>query len=79
MNRLIQSTALNQLVNLKSQGATFGALSDAELKAIQNSITTLSPTLSSEEWDRALGELIDKLKSGLPESVKSSQTTKPSG
>ena len=66
MMKLIEGATLQQLIDLKSQGATFGALSDAELNAIKSSITALKPDVSSEFWNAELDRFIAQMKRGLP-------------
>lgn len=53
----------DHLVNLKRQGATFGQLSDNELRAIESAIIDLnvsaSPELRSKKLNEAYGKLTE--------------------
>jgi hypothetical protein len=58
----ISRLSLDNLVDLKNRWATFGALSDNELKFIQNAATTLRLWLNDTEWQAELNRIINKLK-----------------
>lgn len=49
INALSSAVGLDRLIEMKRQGATFGALSDAELKALRDSAAALSQADSKEE------------------------------
>ena len=71
----ISNNALDQLINLKAAGATFGALSERELDFIQSSATSLRANMSDEKFKSELNRIIDTLSSWLwefnkPQAVK---------
>lgn len=53
--------SLQNLVDLKSQGATFGALSDNELRFITDSSSKLDKGMSDEDWEVELDRIIEKM------------------
>jgi len=63
----ISNQALGNLVQLKADWATFGALSDKELQFIQASATNLKNNLSDTAFKKELNRIIDSLKSWLSE------------
>jgi len=63
----ISNQALGNLVQLKQDWATFGALSDRELQFIQASATNLRNDLSDDAFNKELNRIIDSLKSWLSE------------
>jgi len=66
----ISNQALGNLVQLKQDWATFGALSDKELQFIQSSATNLRGTLSDTAYKKELNRIIDTLAKGLsPERI----------
>ena len=52
---------MDNLISLKSNGATFGALSEKELQMIQDWATTLRANLSDDEFNRVLTDMISNL------------------
>ena len=50
---------LQNLMDLKAWGATFGALSNEELIMIRDSATKLSTNLSNEKWDKEVNILVN--------------------
>ena len=58
--------ALDNLVKLKADGATFGALSDNELKFISDSATKLNLGMTKDEWKEEIGNIIRALGGELP-------------
>ncbi len=63
----ISNQALANLVQLKQNGATFGALSDKELQFIQSSATNLRDNQSDEAFKKELDRIIETLQKGLSE------------
>jgi hypothetical protein len=61
----ISSNALDNLVDLKSQWATFWALSDQELKFIKNASTSLKLWMSDKAYNAELDRIIEKLSKWL--------------
>ena len=59
---ILASTALQKLIDLKSQGATFGALSDNELGFITNASTTLDPRTTHKKFKETASEMVRILK-----------------
>lgn len=64
-DRVLSSTALQNLINLKEQGATFGALSDNELKFITDASTNLNLKLSYGDFMNIVDDMISKLNKGI--------------
>lgn len=64
-DRVFSSTALQNLINLKDQGATFGALSDNELKFITDASTNLNLKLSYGDFMNIVDDMIRKLNKGI--------------
>jgi hypothetical protein len=64
-DRVLSSTALQNLINLKEQGATFGALSDNELKFITDASTNLNLKLSYGDFMNVVDDMIRKLNKGI--------------
>ena len=64
-DRVLSSTALQNLINLKDQGATFGALSDNELKFITDASTNLNLRLSYGDFMNIVDDMIRKLNKGI--------------
>ena len=64
-NTFKSSTALQNLVNLKWEWATFWALSDNELNFIENSSTLLSDSQSYDEFMTNLRQVISDLESWI--------------
>lgn len=60
-NKILASTALQNLIDLKSNGATFGALSDNELKFITDSATNLNFNLRYSDFMDTVDQMIVKL------------------
>lgn len=59
-NNIIAKTALKELIDLKNEGATFGALSNQELNFITDASDTgvLKVSLSQPEWERKIDSVI---------------------
>lgn len=64
-DRVLSSTALQNLINLKEQGATFGALSDNELKFITDASTNLNLRLKYGDFMNIVDDMIRKLNKGI--------------
>ena len=64
-DRVLSSTALQNLINLKDQGATFGALSDNELKFITDASTNLNLKLRYGDFMNIVDDMIRKLNKGV--------------
>lgn len=64
-DRILSSTALQNLIDLKWQGATFGALSNQELEFITNASTNLKLKLSYGHFMDAVDQMIAKLNKGI--------------
>ena len=77
MDKLVEWATLQQLIDLKSQWATFGALSNQELEAIRSSITALKPWVSNEFWNKELDTFINQMKRWLPEEFRDIKTSTP--
>ena len=72
---------MENLLQLKERGATFGALSNEELQMIANSATKLRQTLPEGEWDIEINNIIQRLTQGderMKEYLKSGQVTEMS-
>jgi hypothetical protein len=54
----MSKAGMQELINLKQQGATFGALSDTEMERIQQSILTVGTFTSEDKWNEILNEYI---------------------
>lgn len=74
IKKLVEWAALQQLIDLKSQWATFGALSNQELEAIRSSITALKPWVSDEYWNAEIDNFINQMKRWLPNDLKQTPT-----
>lgn len=64
-DRILSSTALQNLIDLKWQGATFGALSNQELEFITNASTNLKLKLSYGDFMDTVDQMISKLNKGI--------------
>ena len=64
-DRILSSTALQNLIDLKWQGATFWALSNQELEFITNASTNLKLKLSYGDFMDAVDQMIAKLNKGI--------------
>lgn len=60
-DRILSSTALQELINLKSQWATFGALSNQELEFITNASTNLRLRGTYEQFKKDLDKMASNL------------------
>ena len=58
------SNTLQNLINMKGQGATFGALSDSELDILKNSSDTLNLALWYDDFMDTVNEMIQTLSRG---------------
>jgi len=58
-NFLKGQLTLQNLIDLKAWWATFGALSNEELKMIENSATKLAMNLSNDKWNEEVNKLVD--------------------
>ena len=67
-DRILSSTALQNLIDLKWQGATFGALSDSELKFITDASTNLNLRLGYGDFMNVVDDMIKKLNKGITTS-----------
>ena len=67
-DRILSSTALQNLIDLKWQGATFWALSNQELEFITNASTNLKLKLSYGDFMDAVDQMISKLNKGITTS-----------
>lgn len=77
LDRILSKAGMQELINLKSQWATFWALSEKEFERIQDSILTVNAFTSAEKWNEILDDYIISLKSWLPASYKPTLTTWP--
>jgi len=66
----IWGQALEHLINLKSRGATFGALSDAELEMIKTSALALDAYWDEATYEDDLDKVITSLKKHIPSDYK---------
>lgn len=73
-NSLISKLSLENLIQLKADGATFGALSDNELQFIQSAATKLDP--GSDDFQKELTSIIDKISKTTGELRIISETDK---
>lgn len=64
-DRILSSTALHNLIDLKWQGATFWSLSNQELEFITNASTNLKLKLSYGDFMDAVDQMILKLQKGI--------------
>lgn len=76
-NRLTSKAGMQELITLKQQGATFGALSEKEFERIQESIIKVWPLTSAEKFDEYLDEYIETLKVWLPSDYELPSIQKP--
>ena len=72
INQFIASKSLQNLIDMKSQGATFGALSDSELNFISNSATNLNMNLSYGDFMKVIDKTLKILEKGM-KTVKTSK------
>ncbi len=61
----ISNTTLNKLIESKKSGATFGALSDAELGILTDAATILDFKMSRSDFNREVNRLIEEMEQGL--------------
>lgn len=66
----ISANTLNQLIDLKSQWATFGALSEKELETVSSMATNLRLTLPEEAFNAELNRIVSILESGLDKKIQ---------
>ena len=71
----ISKLSLDNLVQLKSQGATFGALSDNELRFITNAASKLNIGMGEADFQEELSKLILIFESAIPNLERSSLAT----
>ena len=64
-DRILSSTALHNLIDLKWQGATFWSLSNQELEFITNASTNLKLKLGYGDFMDAVDQMIAKLNKGI--------------
>lgn len=64
-DRILSSTALHNLIDLKWQGATFWALSNQELEFITNASTNLKLKLGYGDFMDIVDQMISKLNKGI--------------
>lgn len=60
-NNFKSNTTLKNLIDAKAKGATFGALSDNELKFLENAASRLNKSVSKDEFDRELRKIISEM------------------
>ena len=70
IDRLMSKAGMQELIDLKTAWATFGALSEKEFERIQSSIVSVWPFTSAEKWNDILNDYTKTLESALPESYK---------
>jgi len=64
--KIMQSqVGLQELIAVKAQGATFGALSESELELLINSLATLDPHLPAEELQKSFDLIFELYDKGL--------------
>lgn len=61
----VAKLGLDNLTELKSNGATFGALSNQELNFITNAATSLKKGMTEDAWDTELDRIIEKMSGAL--------------
>lgn len=66
IQRLKDKAGMQELINLKSNGATFGSLTEKEFERIQNSIINSKGLTSADKWNEILDDYINVLKKWLP-------------
>ena len=64
-DRIKSSIALQQLIDLKAEGATFGALSENELSFIVDSATDINYWGTRKKFNARVEQLINKLNKGI--------------
>jgi hypothetical protein len=75
IDQFLSNVALQKLIELKSWGATFGALSNQELSFIDNASTYLDTTLKYSDFMDWLKEFKAKLQKWVNTSTWQSTTT----
>lgn len=75
IDQLLDSAALQKLIDLKSQGATFGALSDNELSFITNASTYLNTNLKYSDFMEWLKNMKDSLQKWINTTEQNNVTT----
>lgn len=73
-NFIRDNLTLQALVDLKEQGATFGALSDNELRAIGSSASPLSIYMSEERFMKTIEDIEKEIKKALKTPISASNT-----
>lgn len=60
INYVLKGNTLQQLIDAKAQGATFGALSNEELKMLQDSASALSAYADTDKNGKIIGFNVDE-------------------
>lgn len=71
LNNYLANVTLNKLIESKKSGATFGALSDAELWILQNAASRLDWGESYGDFMAEVNRLIDEMEKGLRDNGRS--------
>lgn len=71
LENYLSNTTLNKLIESKKSGATFGALSDAELWILQDAASILDWKMSRGDFNQAVKDMIDKMEQWLRDNGRS--------
>ena len=71
LENYLSNTTLNKLIESKKSGATFGALSDAELWILQDAASILDWKMSRSDFNQAVKDMIDKMEQWLRDNGRS--------
>ena len=67
VNKILGRAGMQELIELKSQWATFGSLTEREFDRIQSSVLNVWSFTSAEKWTSILTEYQDSLRAWLPQ------------
>lgn len=71
LQNFLSNTTLNKLIESKKSGATFGALSDAELGILQNAASILDWWLTRGDFNAEVNRLIEEMEQWLRDNGRS--------
>lgn len=71
LENYLSNTTLNKLIESKKSGATFGALSDAELGILQDAASILDWKMGRSDFNQAVKDMIDKMEQWLRDNGRS--------
>lgn len=71
LENYLSNVTLNKLIESKKSGATFGALSDAELGILQNAASVLDWWLKRGDFNEEVNNMIDQMEQALRDNGRS--------